>query len=131
MQSVRTDAAPSPVASYSQAVRHNGLVQVSGQGPTDPDTGELVAGGIAAQTRQTLDNLRAILAEAGAAMDQVMMMRVYLTDTGDFEAMNEVYATYVTEPFPSRTTVYVGLPDGLRVEIDALAAVDRAEGMSP
>ena len=122
---ITTDQAPRPVAAYSQAVRSGVLVQVAGQGPADPVTGEFVAGGITEQTRRTLDNVVAVLAAAGLGFDDVIMARVYLADLADFAGMNEVYTTYVTEPFPARTTVAVGLPPGMLVEIDVLA-VDAA-----
>jgi reactive intermediate/imine deaminase len=121
---IRTDQAPLPVASYSQAVLSGNILQVAGQGPGDPATGQLVRGGITEQTRQTLDNLAVILAAAGASFDDVVMMRVYLADLADFAAMNEVYATYVRAPFPARTTVGVTLLGGMLVEIDALAVLD-------
>ena len=121
---ISTPDAPMPVASYSQAVRKGNILQVAGQGPADPKTGRYVEGGVAEQTRQTMANLQAILKAAGADFDDVMMMRVYLTDVAHFAAMNEVYSTFVDAPFPGRTTVYVGLPEGMLVEIDALAVLD-------
>jgi 2-iminobutanoate/2-iminopropanoate deaminase len=124
---ISTPDAPAPVASYSQAVRKGNVLQVAGQGPSDPKTGEFVEGGVAEQTRRTMANIQAILRAAGADFDDVMMMRVYLTDVEHFAAMNEVYSTFVGIPFPARTTVYVGLPEGMLVEIDALAVLDDAE----
>ncbi len=121
---VNTPGAPRPVAAYSQAVRKGNILQVAGQGPADPRTNDYVAGGITEQSRQVLDNLAAILAAAGASFDDVVMTRVYLANTEDFAAMNAVYTEYVTEPFPARTTVYVGLPPGMLVEIDVLAVLD-------
>jgi reactive intermediate/imine deaminase len=123
---ISTDRAPRPVASYSQAVRSGTILQVAGQGPGDPATGEFVTGGIVEQTRQVLDNISVILAAAGASFDDVVMVRVYLSDLADFPAMNEVYTTYVREPFPARTTVQAGLPGGMRVEIDALAVLEQS-----
>jgi 2-iminobutanoate/2-iminopropanoate deaminase len=120
---ITTADAPAPVASYSQAVRKGNVLQVAGQGPTDPATGEFAGTTVAEQTRQTLRNVQAILRAAGADFDDVLMMRVYLTDVADFPAMNEVYSTFVSPPFPARTTVYVGLPAGMLVEIDALAVL--------
>ncbi len=105
---VTTADAPAPVASYSQAVRKGNILQVAGQGPVDPATGQFAGTTVAEQTRQTLLNVQAILRAAGA----------------DFAAMNEVYSTFVSAPFPARTTVYVGLPAGMLVEIDALAVLD-------
>jgi 2-iminobutanoate/2-iminopropanoate deaminase len=122
-RSVVTPDAPKPVASYSQAVIKGGLLQVAGQGPVDPATGKFAGDTVAEQTRQTLRNVQAILRAGGADFGDVVMMRVYLAKTEDFAAMNEVYSSFVTEPFPARTTVYVGLPAGMLVEIDALAVV--------
>jgi reactive intermediate/imine deaminase len=118
-----TTQAPPPAASYSQAVRCGNILQVAGQGPADPATGQYVAGGVAEQTRQTLANVQAILRAAGADFADVVMMRVYLTDAAHFAAMNEVYSTFVEAPFPARTTVFVGLAPGMLVEIDALAVL--------
>ena len=119
---VTTDA-PSPVASYSQAVLKGNILQVAGQGPADPETGQFAGTTVTAQTRQVLRNIQAILEAAGADFDDVMMMRVYLTDTSHFAEMNEVYSTFVKAPFPARTTVFVTLPPGMLVEIDALAVL--------
>jgi 2-iminobutanoate/2-iminopropanoate deaminase len=121
---ISTADAPKPVASYSQAVRKGPILQVAGQGPVDPATGEFAGADIASQTRQTLRNLESILKAAGASFDDVMMMRVYLADLGDFAGMNEVHTEFVTEPFPGRTTVGVTLPPGMLVEIDALAVIE-------
>lgn len=121
---ISTPLAPAPVAAYSQAVRVGNTLQVAGQGPADPATGSYVDGGIAAQTARTLDNVLAILEAAGASFDDVIMTRVYLADLADFAGMNEVYTTYVAEPYPARTTVAVGLPPGMLVEIDVLAVVE-------
>ncbi|MEP6665071.1 MAG: Rid family detoxifying hydrolase [Nocardioidaceae bacterium] len=118
-----TTEAPPPAATYSQAVRSGQLLQVAGQGPSDPDTGVFVGDTIAQQTERTLDSLAAILSAAGSNFDDVVMVRVYLTSPDDFDDMNEVYGRYVREPFPARTTVYVGLPEGMLVEIDALAVL--------
>ena len=125
---ITTADAPAPVASYSQAVLKGNVLQVAGQGPTDPATGAFAGSTVAEQTRQTLLNVQAILRAAGADFDDVLMMRVYLTDVAHFAAMNDVYSEFVggegvTAPFPARTTVYVGLPAGMLVEIDALAVL--------
>ncbi|OQO91921.1 reactive intermediate/imine deaminase [Saccharomonospora piscinae] len=124
---VSTDAAPAPVAAYSQAVRKGNILQVAGQVGIDPATGTVADGGVAAQTRQVFANLRAVLDAAGATLGDVVMMRAYLTDTAHFAEFNEVYNELVAhggEVPPARTTVYVGLPAGLLVEIDALAVLD-------
>lgn len=120
----RTADAPPPAGPYSQAVRIGTTVAAAGQAGFAPDG--TLADGVAAQTRQALDNLVATLASCGATPGDVAHMRVYLTDPSQFAEMNGVYASYFEEPYPARTTVYVGLPEGLLVEIDALAVV--AEG---
>ena len=120
-RAIQTDRAPSPAASYSQAVQAGDLLQIAGQVGIDPATGALAGDEVSEQTRQALDNLVAILEAAGATLRDVIMVRVYLTDRAHFAAMNEVYAGYVGEPFPARTTVFVGLGEGMLVEIDALA----------
>jgi reactive intermediate/imine deaminase len=127
---VSTTDAPAPAHTYSQGVRKGGILQVSGQTPMDPATGEYVgAGDVRAQTRRTLENVRAILEAGGASVEDVVMFRVYLTSRGDFAAMNEVYAEFLAEHVPSgelpgRTTVIVGLPhEAMLVEVDALAVV--------
>ncbi|GGM70644.1 reactive intermediate/imine deaminase [Longimycelium tulufanense] len=118
-----TEDAPLPVAKFSQGVRKGDILQVAGQVPFDPATGAIVGDSVAEQTRQALRNVQAVLDAAGASMDDVVMLRVYLTDTAHFAEMNEAYAEFVEDPCPARTTVYVGLPEGLLVEIDALAVL--------
>ena len=119
-----TKSAPTPVGPYSQAIRRGNILSVSGQVGLDPETGKLVEGGVAEQTRQTLANLGSILTNAGASFADVVTTRIYITQAADFAPMNEVYAKFVGEPFPCRTTVFVGLPPGMLVEIDVLAVVD-------
>jgi 2-iminobutanoate/2-iminopropanoate deaminase len=117
----RTDKAPKPAGPYSQAVRIDNIVAAAGQAGITP-TGDVVEG-VGAQTKQALANIAAALEAAGASMADVVSYRVFLTDTSQFEEMNAAYAEAVGEPYPARTTVYVGLPPGLLVEIDALAVV--------
>ncbi|GAA4105026.1 RidA family protein [Actinomadura miaoliensis] len=127
---IRTDGAPAPAWVFSQGVRKGPLLQVSGQGPQDPSTGEyLHPGDVKAQTRRVLENVRAILDAGGASVEDVLMFRVYLTKREDFAAMNEAYGEFVKANCPSgvlpcRTTVFVDLPhESMLVEIDALACV--------
>jgi 2-iminobutanoate/2-iminopropanoate deaminase len=110
------------VGPYSHAVEANGMVYLSGQTPMDPATGKLADGTIAAQTRQCFQNLFAVLEAAGLGSDDVVEVRVYLTDMADFTAMNEMYATQFTAPFPARTTICcASLPLGARIEIGMIA----------
>ncbi|MBT2207380.1 MULTISPECIES: RidA family protein [Actinomadura] len=127
---VRTDGAPTPAYAFSQGVRKGPLLQVSGQGPQDPATGEfLYPGDVKAQTRRVLQNIKAVLEAGGASVEDVLMLRVYLKTRDDFPAMNEEYEAFIKENcpsgvLPSRTTVAVELPHpAMLVEIDALAVV--------
>ena len=123
---VRTENAPAPFqgAPYSQAIRANGLVFVSGQLALRPGEKELVPGSIAEQTEQVFANLRAILEEAGSSLDQLVKTTVFLQDLGDFAGMNEVYAKHVGERPPARSTVEVAkLPSGALVEIEAIGHI--------
>jgi 2-iminobutanoate/2-iminopropanoate deaminase len=120
---VSTPAAPAAIGPYSQAVVSQGVVYVSGQIPLDPQSGNLVDGDVAVQTRQVLTNLRAILEAAGSSLAAVLKTTVYLTNMGDFPRMNEVYAEFFGESLPARATVEVSrLPKDVQVEIDAIAA---------
>ena len=123
-QVVRTDHAPAAVGPYSQGIIANGFIFVAGQGGLVPGTKTPIEGGIQAQTRQTFENIKAILAAAGTSLENVVKMNVYLTDINDFAAMNEVYASFFAADPPARTTVQVAkLPLGLIVEIEATALV--------
>ena len=117
-----TADAPPPAGPYSQSTRVANIVQSAGQVGYRPD-GTLVDG-VGAQTRQALRNVLAVLAAAGAAETDILSVRVYLTEPAHFSEMNEAYAELLSEPYPSRTTVYVGLRPGLLVEIDALAVIE-------
>jgi 2-iminobutanoate/2-iminopropanoate deaminase len=121
---VRTERAPAPFqgAPYNQAVRTGDLVFVAGQLGLRPGESTMVGSGIAEQTEQVLTNLAAILEEAGSGLDRLVKTTVFLTDLGDFAAMNEVYAKHVGESPPARSTVEVSaLPSGALVEIEAIA----------
>lgn len=128
---VSTDAAPAPAHTFSQGIRKGPFVQVSGQGPVDPQTNEyLFPGDVAGQTTRTLENVKAIVEASGATFDDVVMLRVYLTKREDFPIMNDAYGAFVTANtpsgiLPSRTTVFTGLPrEEMLVEIDGIAIVD-------
>ena len=117
-EKLETTNAPAAIGPYSQAVKRDGLVFVSGQLPIDPKTSEDVS----AQTRQSLENVRAILREGGYEMENVLKTTVFLQDMDDFAAMNEVYAQYFSEPYPARAAFQVAkLPKGAKVEIEVVA----------
>jgi 2-iminobutanoate/2-iminopropanoate deaminase len=121
---VRTERAPAPFqgAPYSQAIRANGFVFVSGQLSLEPEHAEIVGDSIQEQTEKVFDNLQAILEEAGSGLDRIVKTTVFLADLGDFAGMNEVYARRVGQPPPARATVEVSkLPSGAKVEIEAIA----------
>lgn len=121
---IETEGAAAAIGPYSQAVRVGPLLFVSGQIPLDPATGHLVDGNIGVQTDRVMRSIGAILKAAGATFAHVVRTTVYLTDLGDFPAMNEVYGTYFLTPAPARSTVQVsGLPKGARVEIEVVASV--------
>lgn len=116
-------AKPVPLP-FSAGIRKGNILQTAGQVGIDPATGEIVGDSVTEQTTQAMRNVLAVLAAGGAGIDDVVMFRVYLTDLAHFPDMNAAYETFLTEPYPGRTTVYVGLPPGLLVEIDALAVLD-------
>jgi 2-iminobutanoate/2-iminopropanoate deaminase len=119
-RAIETDQAPAPIGPYSQAVEADGVLYCSGQVPLDPATGELVDGGIAAQARRCLENLDAVCRAAGARLEDAARIGIYVTDMALFTELNEVYASFFSEPFPVRTTVGVAsLPKGALVEMDA------------
>ena len=123
-EAIRTEAAPAPFrgAPYSQAIRAGGLLFLSGQVALQPGSSEPVSDAIGAQTEQVFANLRAILEAAGSSLDRIVKTTVYLTDLGDFQAMNEVYKQHVGELPPARATIEVSkLPAGSRIEIEAIA----------
>jgi 2-iminobutanoate/2-iminopropanoate deaminase len=122
---IATDQAPKAIGPYSQAIVHNGLAFLSGQIPTDPATGQMVEGGVEAQTEQVLKNLAAVLAACGSSMEQVLKTTVFLKDMGEFAKMNEVYGRYFASNAPARATVEAArLPRDVSVEIDCIASVD-------
>ena len=123
-QGVSSPNAPAAIGPYSQAIKSGNLLFLSGQIPLDPATGQLVPGGIDAQTRQVFTNIGAILQAAGASFDQVVTATVYVADMNDFAKVNEIYATYFSSPAPARATVQVArLPKDSLVEIQVVAAI--------
>lgn len=127
MTIIHTDKAPKAIGPYSQAVRAGDTLYLSGQTPLDPSTGKLVEGDISAQARRVFENLKAVLAAADAGFTDVVRVGIYLTDLGNFAAVNEVMKQYFAEPYPARSTIGVAsLPLGAAVEIDLVAVVGRA-----
>lgn len=125
MKAISTSKAPAAIGPYSQAIEANGTVFVSGQLPIDPATGEFAEGGVKEQARQSLTNMKNILAEAGLTMQNVCKVTVLLADIKDFAAVNEVYAEFFQAPYPARSAFAVAaLPKGAAVEIEAIAARD-------
>ena len=119
---IQTEHAPAAIGPYSQAVQAGGTIYVSGQLPINPATGEFAGADIRAQARQSLENIKAILAAAGTDMAHVVKTTVLLQDMADFAAMNEVYAEYFSEPYPARAAFQVAkLPKDALVEIEAVA----------
>lgn len=124
MKVLHSEKAPKALGPYSQAIVAGGFVFASGQVPINPATGEFVEGGIKEQTRQSLTNVTNVLAEAGIDLSHVVKTTVFLSDMDNFAAMNEVYATFFSEPYPARSAVAVKtLPKGALVEIEVVAAL--------
>lgn len=119
---IHSDSAPKAIGPYSQAVRAGHTLYLSGQTPLDPAVGKLVDGGIEAQATQVFENLKSVLAAAGASFDDVVRVAIYMTDLGNFAAVNDVMKRYFQAPFPARSTIGVAaLPLGAQVEIDVIA----------
>jgi 2-iminobutanoate/2-iminopropanoate deaminase len=125
-KAIVTDKGPKPLGPYSQAVIEGDFIFLAGQGCTNPQTGKLELGDVRSETKRTFENIRAILEAAGSSLDDVTKCNVYLRDINDFAAMNEVYKTFFTAPFPARTTIQAGaLPGGIAVEIECIAKKGR------
>ena len=121
-KAIVTAQAPKPMGPYSQAIIEGDFIFVAGQGPINPGTGSLELGDVRTETKRVFENVRAILEAAGSSLNHVVKCNVYLSDINDFAAMNDVYATYFTAPFPARTTIQAGaLPGGIAVEIECIA----------
>jgi 2-iminobutanoate/2-iminopropanoate deaminase len=120
---IHSDRGPKPIGPYSQAVKVNGLLYLSGQIPLDPKTNEMISGDIKAQTERVLENIKGILESAGSNLNHVVKTTVFLKDMNEFPAMNEVYAKYFTSAHPARSTVQVArLPKDASVEIEVIAS---------
>ena len=123
-EAVQTDQAPKAIGPYEQAIKVDGFVFTAGQIPIDPRTGNMIEGGIAAQTKRVLENLKGVLEASGSSLDKVVKATVFLKNMADFAAMNEVYAEYLGHSKPARSTVAVAeLPRGALIEIDLIAVV--------
>ena len=121
-QTIATPKAPGAIGPYSQAVKANGLLFLSGQIALDPASGQVVDGDVRAQTERVLENLKAVLEAGGSSLGKVLKTTVFLADMADFAAMNEVYGRYFAQEPPARSTVQAaGLPRGVKVEIDVIA----------
>ncbi|WPV00173.1 RidA family protein [Mucilaginibacter sp. cycad4] len=119
---INTNNAPAPIGPYSQATLAGGFLFVSGQIPIDPLSGEIISSDIKAETTQVMENIKAILTEAGLAFDNIVKTSIFLTDLQNFAQVNEVYGTYFTADFPARETIQVSaLPKGVNVEISVIA----------
>jgi len=123
-ETIHTDSAPAALGTYSQAIKVGNFVFLSGQIPLVPATMEIVAGDFTARARQVFENLKAVAEEAGGNLNDAVKLTIFLTDLGDFAAVNEVMAEYCNEPYPARAAVQVSaLPKGVDVEADAILAL--------
>jgi reactive intermediate/imine deaminase len=126
-QPIHSDSAPKAIGPYSQAVRSGSTLYLSGQTPLDPATGEMVAGGIDKQAERVFENLKAVLGAANATFDDVVRVAIYMTDLGNFSAVNEVMKRYFNQPYPARSTIGVAaLPPGAAGEKDLFAGTGAA-----
>ncbi|MBS1763436.1 MAG: RidA family protein [Bacteroidetes bacterium] len=120
---IQSNQAPAPIGPYSQAVQTGNLIFLSGQIPIDPSSGQLKVGSIEEQATQVMENLKAVLAQAGLNFSNIIKTTIFLTNMSDFEAVNKIYGSYFSENFPARETVAVaGLPKNVNVEISVIAA---------
>lgn len=126
MEEIRTDAAPASIGPFSQGIRDGDRIFVSGQGPVDPDSGEVVSDDIGEQTIRTLDNVAAVLEAGGSSLDSVVKATVFVTDMSNYDAVNEAYDEYMSDPYPARSAVEVrDLPIDIGVEIEVIATVEQ------
>ncbi|MFZ9036458.1 MAG: RidA family protein [Gammaproteobacteria bacterium] len=122
---IQTDNAPQAIGTYSQAVKVDNTVYISGQIPLDPASMEVVGGGIEAEITRVFDNLAAVAAASGGSLADVVKLNIFLTDLGNFPTVNEIMATYFQQPYPARAAIGVAaLPKGVGVEMDAVLVID-------
>jgi 2-iminobutanoate/2-iminopropanoate deaminase len=123
MREITTDDAPASIGPYSQGIVDDGTIYVSGQGPIDPESGDIVGDTIEEETERTLENVGAVLDAAGASLDDVVKATVFVRDMRNYAAVNEVYGEYMSEPYPARSAVEVDdLPVDIGVEIEVVAS---------
>ncbi|MUV57298.1 Rid family detoxifying hydrolase [Halogeometricum sp. CBA1124] len=123
MEELSTSDAPASIGPFSQGIRDSNRIYVSGQGPIDPATGDIVSEDIREQTARTLENVEAVLQAGGVSLDDVVKSTVFVTDMNDYDAVNEVYGEYMSKPYPARSAVEVcELPVPIRVEIEVVAS---------
>ena len=122
---IQTDNAPQAIGTYSQAVKVDNTVYISGQIPLDPSSMEVVSGGIEAEITRVFDNLKAVAEASGGSLADVVKLNIFLTDLGNFPTVNEIMATYFQQPYPARAAIGVAaLPKGVGVEMDAVLVLD-------
>lgn len=122
MEEIETDSAPASIGPFSQGMKDGNRIYVSGQGPINPETGDIVDGSIEEQTERTLNNVRAVLKAGGVSIDDVLKSTVFVMDMADYDAINEVYGEYFSAPYPARSAVEVSdLPVDIGVEIEVIA----------
>ncbi|MCZ6471655.1 MAG: RidA family protein [Gammaproteobacteria bacterium] len=122
---IQTDNAPQAIGTYSQAVKVDNTVYISGQIPLDPASMEVVGGGTEAQITRVFDNLRAVAGASGGSLKDIVKLNIFLTDLGCFASVNEIMARYFTEPYPARAAIQVSaLPKGVEVEMDAVLVLE-------
>lgn len=127
MEELSTDEAPASIGPFSQGVRDGDRIFVSGQGPIDPDSGEIIEGDVQDETRRTLENVDAVLRAADASLDDVVKTTVFVRDMDNYDAINDAYAEYFSEPYPARSAVEVAdLPVDIEVEIEVVASTPDA-----
>lgn len=123
MEEISTDNAPASIGPYSQGIKDGDRIYVSGQGPVDPESGDIVGDDIRTQTERTLENVAAVLEAAGSSLDDVVKATVFVRDMNDYADINEVYGDYMSEPFPARSAVEIAdLPIDIGVEIEVIAS---------